>query len=180
MSDLAELVRSRLRDVPDFPSEGVMFKDITPLLGDAEAFAEVVADMATRNLDVDIVAGVEARGFIIGATVAHALGVGFVPLRKAGKLPAETLSVPYDLEYGSATIEVHTDAFTAGQRVLVLDDVLATGGTATAAIELVRLAGAEVEAFETIVELAFLGGRERLAALLPQERIHATLVVDAD
>lgn len=178
MGDLADLIHSRLRDVPDFPSEGILFKDITPLLADPEVFAEVVADIATRNLEVDLVAGVEARGFIIGAAVAHALGVGFVPIRKAGKLPGETISVSYDLEYGSETIEVHTDAFSAGQEVLVLDDVLATGGTAVAAVNLVRQAGATVEAFEAIVELGFLPGRERLADVLPQERIHTLLRVD--
>lgn len=153
-----------LRDVPDFPAPGVVFKDITPLLADPAAFAAVVEAIAARHRGaVDLVAGVEARGFVVGAALAHAMGVGFVPVRKAGKLPGETVSISYDLEYGSAEIEVHADAFVGGERVLLVDDVLATGGTAVAAWDLLERAGADVVAFECVVELAFLGGRGALA-----------------
>ena len=161
---VSAVVAGGLRDVPDFPSPGVVFKDITPLLADPHAFAVVVAALAARHRgEVDLVAGVEARGFVVGAALAHALGVGFVPVRKAGKLPGETVSVSYDLEYGSAEIEVHADAFVGGERVLLVDDVLATGGTAAAAWDLLERVGAEVVAFECIVDLAFLGGAARLA-----------------
>lgn len=153
-----------LRDVPDFPAPGVVFKDITPLLADPAAFAAVVEAIAARHRGaVDLVAGVEARGFVVGAALAHAMGVGFVPVRKAGKLPGESVSISYDLEYGSAEIEVHADAFVGGERVLLVDDVLATGGTAVAAWDLLERAGADVVAFECVVELAFLGGRAALA-----------------
>src|SRR6476661_9468477 len=124
---VTELVLSRIRDIPDFPQPGVLFKDFTPLLADGEAFAAVVHDVAGRYAgQVDVVVGIEARGFIIGAAVAYELGLGIVPVRKAGKLPGETLKESYALEYGTAEIEVHTDAFEPGQRVLVIDDVLAT------------------------------------------------------
>ena len=164
MTDLSALIAGRLRDVPDFPSPGILFKDITPLLGDGAAFGAVTRELAERWGDhIDVVSGVEARGFVFGAALAHQLGMGFVPIRKAGKLPPETTSISYDLEYGSATIEVHADAFAAGTRVLVVDDVLATGGTAAAACELVERAGGEVVAVAFVLELAFLDGRARLA-----------------
>ena len=160
---VSAVVAAGLRDVPDFPQPGVMFKDVTPLLADPHAFAVVVAALAARHEGVvDLVAGVEARGFVVGAALAHALGVGFVPVRKAGKLPGETVSIAYELEYGSAEIEVHADALVGGERVLLVDDVLATGGTAAAAWDLLERVGAEVVAFECVVELAFLGGRPRL------------------
>lgn len=160
---LDEVVARSLRDVPDFPQAGVVFKDITPLLADPVAFARVVAGLAEgRRGEVDLVAGVEARGFVVGAALAHAMGVGFVPVRKAGKLPGETVAATYDLEYGSATIEVHADAVGAGERVVLVDDVLATGGTALAAWDLLEQVGAEVVGFDCVVELASLGGRERL------------------
>ena len=163
-ASLAELVDARLRDVKDFPSPGIVFKDVTPVLADAEVFSAVVRDMAERRRGtVDVVVGIEARGFIFGAALAHELGLGFVPVRKAGKLPGATRGLTYELEYGTATIEIHEDAFVAGARVLLVDDVLATGGTAEAACRLLEQAGAEVVAFETLVELAFLAGRERLA-----------------
>jgi adenine phosphoribosyltransferase len=164
-TEVAAVVAASLRDVPDFPQPGVVFKDITPLLADPRAFATVIAALAQRHVGaVDLVAGVEARGFVVGAALAHALGVGFVPVRKAGKLPGETVSIAYDLEYGSAEIEVHADAFVGDERVLLVDDVLATGGTALAAWDLLERAGAEVVGFECVVELAFLGGRDRLGS----------------
>jgi len=160
---MAELVRSHLRDIPDFPQPGVLFKDFTPLIADGAAMRTLVQDVAGRYADqVDVVVGIEARGFILGAAVAYELGLGMVPVRKAGKLPGKTLKAAYALEYGTAEIEVHTDAFRAGERVLVLDDVLATGGTAQATAELVERAGAVVSAIEVVLELAFLGGRARL------------------
>ncbi|HEV7147523.1 MAG TPA: adenine phosphoribosyltransferase [Pedococcus sp.] len=171
---LADLVSARLRDVPDFPSPGILFKDVTPVLADAELFGAVIRDMAERRRGtVDVVVGIEARGFIFGAALAHELGLGFVPVRKAGKLPGATRGLTYDLEYGSATIEVHEDAFVAGARVLLVDDVLATGGTAEAACRLLVESGATVVAFETLVELAFLSGRARLA----DYDVRATVVV---
>jgi adenine phosphoribosyltransferase len=164
-TDVAAVVAASLRDVPDFPRPGVVFKDITPLLADPRAFATVIQALGRRHAgSVDLVAGVEARGFVVGAALAHALGVGFVPVRKAGKLPGETLHVDYELEYGTATIEVHADAFVAGARVLVVDDILATGGTAVATCDLLERAGAKVVAFEAVAELGFLGGRDRLGS----------------
>jgi len=173
---ISEVIASRLRDVPDFPVPGVTFKDFTPLLSDGPALRAVVQDISGRYQDrVDVVVGIEARGFILGAAVAYELGIGFVPVRKAGKLPATTHSAKYDLEYGSAVIEVHADAFSSGRRVLVMDDVLATGGTAEATCELVERAGATVEAVEVVLELCFLNGRSRLAG----RPFHAMLSVQA-
>lgn len=157
-----------VRDVPDFPEPGVLFKDIAPLLADGPGFAAVVAALADLGRDdagrpvVDKVVGMEARGFILAAPVAVALGVGFVPVRKAGKLPHETHQVAYALEYGEAVLELHQDAFAPEERVLVIDDVLATGGTARATCELVRRCGAEPVAFAVLMELGFLSGREQL------------------
>ncbi|MEO5876811.1 MAG: adenine phosphoribosyltransferase [Streptosporangiaceae bacterium] len=165
--DLTELIESRIRDVADYPKPGVVFKDITPLLADPVAFAAVV-DAIVRHHgpgSVDKIVGLEARGFIFGAPVAYHLAAGFVPVRKSGKLPAPTHAETYDLEYGSATIEVHQDAFRPGERVLIVDDVLATGGTAEAAVSLVRRSGAEVVGLTVLMELSFLNGRDRLADL---------------
>lgn len=160
---IGERVASALRDVPDFPEPGVTFKDITPLLQDGPLLADVVAEMASHWRDqVDVVVGLEARGFIFGTAVALDLGVGFVPVRKAGKLPARTVSLDYQLEYGSARIEVHEDAMPAGPRVLVVDDVLATGGTAAAACALVEQLEAHVTGVAVVVELADLHGRDAL------------------
>lgn len=153
-----------IRDVPDYPKPGILFKDITPLLADHAAFAKVVDELAD-GLTFDKVVGIEARGFILAAPVAYRSDAGFVPVRKKGKLPAETLEEAYQLEYGSAVIEVHADAFTPGERVLIVDDVLATGGTAAATVELVRRAGARVVAASFLMELTFLGGRDRLPGL---------------
>ncbi|GIH22930.1 adenine phosphoribosyltransferase [Acrocarpospora phusangensis] len=155
---------SLIRDVPDYPKPGILFKDITPLLADHAAFTQVVDGLAA-GYAFDKVVGIEARGFILAAPVAIRCAAGFVPIRKKGKLPAETISASYDLEYGSATVEVHADAFAPGERVLVVDDVLATGGTAAAAVDLVRRAGAQVVAVSFLMELSFLAGREKLAGL---------------
>ncbi len=164
-SDLTDLISTRIRDIPDYPQPGIVFKDITPLLADGSAFAAVVAALAAGHGRIDKVVGIEARGFILAAPVACSLGAGFVPVRKQGKLPAATYSESYQLEYGTATIEVHTDAFRPGDRVLVVDDVLATGGTAAATASLVRRAGAEVAAIAVLLELGFLDGRARLSGL---------------
>ncbi|MEI2764363.1 MAG: adenine phosphoribosyltransferase [Dermatophilaceae bacterium] len=162
-TDLRELVLDHLRDIPDFPTPGVAFKDFTPLLADGPALRAVADEVASRYAGrVDIVVGVEARGFILAGAAAYALGVGFVPVRKQGKLPGPTHRAEYTLEYGSATLEVHVDAFLADHRVLVMDDVLATGGTAAAACALVERAGARVVAVETVLEIVALGGRSAL------------------
>jgi adenine phosphoribosyltransferase len=162
---LAALVRAMIRDVADYPQPGIIFKDITPLLADAAAFAQVVTGLADGYAGVDKVAGIEARGFILAAPVACVLRAGFVPIRKQGKLPGPAFAHSYDLEYGSATIEVHQDAFQPGERVLIVDDVLATGGTAAASAELVQRSGATVEAIVVLLELGFLDGRSRLPGL---------------
>jgi adenine phosphoribosyltransferase len=172
-ADIAELLRARIRDIPDYPQPGIVFKDITPLLADGPAFAATVAEMAVGQTDVDKVAGIEARGFILAAPVAYALNAGFVPVRKQGKLPAATYAQSYELEYGTATLEVHIDAFTPGERVLIVDDVLATGGTAAATAELVRRCGATLAGIVVLLELDFLQGR----AKLPELPVRALLTV---
>ncbi len=155
---------SKIRDIPDFPKEGIMFKDITPLLQDAESLRYAVDQMAEFGVGkkVDVVVGAEARGFILGAALAYSLGAGFVPARKPGKLPFLTVAAEYDLEYGKDSLEVHNDAIVPGTRVLVHDDLLATGGTARAKCDLVERLGGEVVGVTFIVELSFLGGREKL------------------
>jgi adenine phosphoribosyltransferase len=158
-------LRALVRDVPDFPTEGIVFKDIMPLVADPEAFRETIERLAewARPRRPDIVLGAEARGFIFGGALAYALGCGFVAARKPGKLPWHTVTATYELEYGSDRLEVHADALRAGMRVLVLDDVLATGGTAKAKIELVEQLGATPVGVAFVIELTFLGGREKLA-----------------
>lgn len=160
-------IKDLIRDVPDFPRPGVIFKDITPLLADAAGLAICVDAMAGRFVGerVDKVIGVEARGFIIAAPVAYRLGAGFVPVRKKGKLPYDVYSDTYELEYGQDTLEVHTDSLRRGERAVVLDDVLATGGTAAATRRLVAKLGAETVGFGCILELGFLGGRRKLEGL---------------
>ena len=171
--DLDELMRSRVREIADFPEPGVMFKDITPLLADHTAFAGAVDAIVSHHGrgTIDKVAGIEARGFILAAAVAYHFGAGFVPVRKAGKLPSTTYAASYHLEYGEATLEVHQDAFVPDERVLLVDDVLATGGTVGAAASLVERAGAQVAGCSVLLELSALGGRERLATL----DVHALL-----
>ncbi|MFT7609308.1 MAG: adenine phosphoribosyltransferase [Candidatus Aldehydirespiratoraceae bacterium] len=153
-----------IRDIPDFPEPGIVYKDITPLLADPTGFDAALTAMTTpwHDAAVDVVVGIEARGFIFGAPIARALGVSFVPVRKPGKLPFATASVDYGLEYGTDTLEMHTDAVSAGQKVLVIDDVLATGGTASAAVELINGQGGDVVGFGFLLELGFLAGRSKL------------------
>ena len=173
-SDAARVARlkARVRAVPDFPEPGVLFRDITPLLGDPVAFADAVTAMTApfEGSRIAAVAAIESRGFLFGGRVARRLDAGLVPLRKPGKLPAATLAEDYALEYGTATLEVHRDALTAGQRVLVVDDVLATGGTAEAAFRLCGRLGAEVVGFSFLLALPPLGGLARLAGLGPPVR----------
>ncbi|WP_207945396.1 adenine phosphoribosyltransferase [Actinomadura sp. 7K534] len=164
MVDLAKLIRERIRDVDDYPKPGVVFKDITPLLADHVAFAGVVDAIVNHHGrgTIDKIVGIEARGFILAAPVAYHFGAGFVPVRKKGKLPSRTDAETYDLEYGTETIEIHLDALDSGDRVLIVDDVLATGGTARAAADLVRRSGAEVAGLSVLLELSFLQGRDKL------------------
>jgi adenine phosphoribosyltransferase len=160
---VAEFVASHVIDVPDFPKPGIVFKDLSPLFADGAAFRQTVDAMADHPGGFDLVAGIEARGFLLAAGVAYHAGVGVVPIRKSGKLPRETHSASYDLEYGTATLEMHTDAFLPSHRVLVVDDVLATGGTAGATVSLIERAGANVVGVVFVLELGFLDGRSRLA-----------------
>ena len=154
-----------IRDIPDWPKEGILFRDITPLLADPEAFAAAVDTLSAgfTGTGVEYVAAVEARGFIFGSAVAEKLGAGFVPIRKKGKLPWQTESVTYDLEYGTDTLEVHRDAVKSGAKVLMVDDLLATGGTMAAACELVEKIGGHVAGIVFLIELADLGGRQKIA-----------------
>jgi len=161
---MADDLKKYIRDVPDFPKPGIIFKDITPLLDNGKAFKKVIATLAKRykNQGVQKIVAVDARGFIFGAALAHALGTGFVPIRKKGKLPYKTLQETYNLEYGTDTVEIHQDAIVKGERVVVLDDVLATGGTLAATCRLVEKLDAEIVEVATIIELCFLKGREKL------------------
>jgi adenine phosphoribosyltransferase len=161
--ELSEL-RAKIRDIKDFPTEGILFKDITTLLQDPQAFRSVVDQMATAYIQsrVEIVVGIESRGFIFGGALAHELGAGFVPVRKLGKLPSKTIEVEYELEYGRDALAMHEDAIRSGQRVLVVDDLLATGGTMGAALRLVQQLGGEVVGVAFLIELAFLKGRAKL------------------
>src|SRR5690242_13738437 len=165
MTTSAENLKRYIRDVPDYPQKGIIFRDITPLLGDKNIFREVVDLMSkawTAN-PPDLVAAIEARGFIPGSAIAVKLGAGFVPIRKAGKLPWSTVMESYDLEYGTDSLEVHSDAVQPGQKVLIVDDVLATGGTASAAVRLMRTLGAAVVGVQVLIELTYLDGRQRLS-----------------
>ena len=160
----ADDLRAKIREVPDFPKPGILFYDITTLLKEPQAFADVIDRMAepVKDAHIDLVVGMESRGFIFAAPLAYKLGAGFVPVRKLGKLPAETIEVEYDLEYGTATLEVHRDAITPGQRVLIVDDLLATGGTVIGTIELVQRLGGEIAGLSFLVELSALQGRAKL------------------
>ncbi len=167
MARLADTVTALIRDVPDFPTPGILFKDICPLLADPSGFAAVVDGFArlAKAADAQLIAGVEARGFLFAAPAAYGAGVGLLPVRKAGKLPGATHAASYALEYGEATLEVGVSAVPAGARVLLVDDVLATGGTLVAAVGLLRRAGAEVVGVAVLVEIAALGGRAKLASV---------------
>ena len=162
--NLTNLIKNKIRDVPDFPKPGILFKDITPILQDPHVFTKVVDAFAERYASKKIsdVVGVESRGFIFGAALAYKLGVAFVPVRKKGKLPYKTIETSYDLEYGSATIEMHIDGVKKGSRVVVIDDLLATGGTAGATCELVEKCGGKIIECAFVVELGFLNGRSKL------------------
>ncbi|TET46321.1 adenine phosphoribosyltransferase [candidate division TA06 bacterium] len=164
MENKSAKLKSLIRNIPDFPKKGIVFRDITTLLKDKDGFREMIDCLAEeyRDRDVDLVASVDARGFVVGAGVAYQLGTGLVLLRKPGKLPWETFYCEYDLEYGSNKIEIHKDAIEKGQRVLVVDDLLATGGTAAATCELVRKLGGELVGAAFVVELTYLKGREKL------------------
>lgn len=159
-----EDLKRYVRDVPDYPQKGIVFRDITPLLGEKKIFREVVElmCMAWQDDPPDLVAAIEARGFIPGAAIAVRLGAGFVPIRKPGKLPWTTVKESYELEYGTDQLEVHSDAVQPGQKVLIVDDVLATGGTASAAVRLMRKLGADVVGVQVLIELSYLQGRQRL------------------
>lgn len=174
MSDHTNLdLRRFIRDIPDFPKPGILFRDVTPLLADADALRRAVEGLALpfRSERIDRVLGIESRGFILGSPVAFELGAGFAIARKAGKLPYQTVRVTYDLEYGTDTVEMHIDAIAEGQRVLIVDDLVATGGTASAAVRLVRQAGAEVAGCAFLLELSALAGRKRLGV----DRIHTLI-----
>lgn len=161
---MESFLKQHIRDVPDFPKPGIMFKDITPLLQNHKAFDAIIKNFTDRysSQKIDIVVGIESRGFLFGAPLAHQLGASFVPVRKKGKLPYKTIDMSYELEYGSATIEMHTDAVKKGQKVVVIDDLLATGGTADAACRLVKMQGGEVLECAFVVELGFLSGRNKI------------------
>lgn len=167
-------LKAKIRDIPDFPKPGILFKDITPLVKDPAMVRLAVHQLIHPFLgrDINVIAGMEARGFIFGALVAWELGLPFVPLRKPGKLPYDVQSVSYDLEYGSATLEAHIDSFNEGDRVLLIDDLLATGGTAKASCELVEKLGATIEACAFVVELDFLQGREKLEGYEVHSLLH--------
>ena len=170
---LMESLKAEIREIPDWPKKGILFYDITTLLKQKKCFAQAIDALVEpyRDRQIDLVLGMEARGFIIAPTVAYALGAGFVPVRKPGKLPADKLSVEYELEYGTDTLEIHKDAVKPGQKVLIVDDLIATGGTAVAAARLAETMGATVEGFAFMVELTFLKGCDRLS----QYSIHSLL-----
>lgn len=155
-----------IRDIPDFPKPGILFKDITPLLSNHGAFDAAMTQFqkALEGKQIDVIVGMESRGFLFGVPLAQAMGVGFVPVRKPGKLPAETIAETYELEYGTDTLEIHSDAITEGQHVLIIDDLLATGGTASATERLVTRVGGKITAFAFLIELGFLKGRDKLNA----------------
>jgi len=169
-----DTLKTKIRDIPDFPKPGIIFKDISPLLQDPEALSSAVKQLALlcADYDIDIIAGMEARGFIFGSLVAYELKKGFVPLRKPGKLPHDVISVDYDLEYGTASLEAHIDAIETGARVLLIDDLLATGGTAKASCELIEKLGGQVIAYGFVIELDFLNGRQQLSGKPVHSLLH--------
>lgn len=162
---IKETIKSKIRNIPGFPKEGIIFRDVSTLMGDAEGLKLTIDEFVERykDMNIDVVAGIEARGFVLGGAVAYQLGKGFAPVRKKGKLPYETISQEYQLEYGTDTIEMHVDAVQKGQRVLVIDDLLATGGTSLAAAQLVEKLGGEVVELAFVVDLPDIGGRKAIA-----------------
>ena len=171
-------IKSLIRTVPNFPHEGIMFRDVTTLLKDPQGLKETVhlCKEDLGKLDFNVVAGIESRGFILGSILAHEFNMGFIPIRKKGKLPGETISVEYELEYGSDELEVHTDAFKEGDKVLLIDDLLATGGTAIGAIKLIEKLKAEVVTFSVIIDLPELGGKKKLEDL--GHKVHTLVEFD--
>ncbi len=168
MTDSLAHARSLIRQIPDFPLQGIMFQDLTPLLASGEAFGAVIEQLSLLAEGADFIAGIEARGFIFAAAIAHSLSIGFVPIRKKGKLPFLTHDESYGLEYGQDIIQVHQDAVTAGAKVLLVDDVLATGGTMLAGVRLFEKLGAEIVGLATVIEISQLGGRQRIADHYPR------------
>lgn len=175
MEQLMELSQalSLIRDIPDFPVPGILFKDITPLLANGEALSAITTALANSDAQYTCVAGIEARGFIVGTAIAIQRGVGFIPLRKAGKLPHQTIAKSYGLEYGTDVIEAHIDAVSQGDQVLIVDDVLATGGTLIAAIEIIEELGASISEVVALFEIEGLGGREKIVARFPHINIRS-------
>ena len=173
---MSEKIKSVVRDVPNFPKEGIIFKDITPIFLDPVLRKEITLSFceSVKNIDLDVIVGIESRGFLFGMLIAEELGLPFVPIRKKGKLPGDTYGVDYDLEYGKASIEIHKDALKKGQRVLLHDDLLATGGTINAAAELIKMSGADLLGFSFLIELKFLNGRSNL------ERYSENIITLAD
>ena len=166
-------LRDYIRNIPDFPKPGINFKDISPLLADGEAFSACTSELAVHMPDdIDAIVGIESRGFLFGAALAQQTGVGFVPIRKPGKLPADTHAIEYELEYGTGVLEIHRDALSAGHKVIVIDDLLATGGSAAATIALIEKLGAKVEACLFVIELDFLAGRKRLEPIPVHSILH--------
>ena len=174
-ADSLSAIREHIRDVEDFPSPGILFKDITPLLRNSEAFSLAVEGFSALAADCDLIAGVEARGFIFGSAIASRLGKGFVPIRKSGKLPAASYSESYSLEYGENVLQIHQDAVKSGERVMLIDDVLATGGTLGAAAKLIQRCGGQVEAIAVLMEIDGLGGHENFAKQFASVKIQTLL-----
>ena len=163
IAEIEELLKKAIRDIPDFPKKGIIFKDITPLLQDAGLFKKAIDQLCEpfKDKNIDVIVSIESRGFIFGAAMAYKLGAGFVPVRKKGKLPYKTHAITYDLEYGQDTLEIHQDAVTKGTRVLILDDVLATGGTLAGVVHLIKKMGGEIVGIGFLIELTFLNGRDK-------------------
>ena len=177
MNSLSDKLKDAIRDVQDFPKKGVVFKDITPILSDATLMSDITNFLAVvyQNQEIDAIAGIESRGFIFGPLIAQSLGIPFIPIRKSGKLPYKTISQSYALEYGEASLEIHTDAIKEGSKVLIHDDLLATGGTASAASELIKRIGGKIAGYTFLIELGFLEGRKQIQSYT-EGNIHSIVV----